>query len=115
MTVQPIRLIPITDSALDATADSCCGGGACAVDDAPAISAEPTPAASTTREIFVDGMTCDHCVRAVTEELTAIDGIDGVAVDLVAGGSSPVRLRSSAPVSNAQIEAAIQEAGYRLS
>jgi copper chaperone CopZ len=53
-------------------------------------------------------------VRAVTEELSALDGVDGVEVDLVAGGSSRVRIRTSAPVADDAVRAAIDEAGYRL-
>jgi len=33
----------------------------------------------------VTGMTCAHCVRSVTEEITAIDGVTDVAVDLPTG------------------------------
>jgi copper chaperone CopZ len=33
----------------------------------------------------VTGMTCDHCVRAVTQEVSAIDGVTAVDVDLATG------------------------------
>ena len=33
----------------------------------------------------VVGMTCDHCVRAVTEEVGAVTGVSQVTVDLLAG------------------------------
>ena len=36
-------------------------------------------------DIAVEGMTCQHCVHAVTEALTAVPGVVGVAVDLAAG------------------------------
>ena len=35
----------------------------------------------------VTGMTCEHCARAVTEEIESLDGVSAVAVDLVPGGS----------------------------
>lgn len=108
MTVQPISLIPLADAATAAPASSCCGGGSCGV------AATSSPVAADEREILVDGMTCDHCVRAVTEELTGIDGIEAVAVDLNAGGSSRVRIRTSAAVTDDAVRAAIDEAGYRL-
>ena len=40
--------------------------------------------------IYVDGMTCENCVRHVSEELGEISGVSAVAVELVAGGTSPV-------------------------
>jgi len=45
----------------------------------------------------VTGMTCEHCARAVTEELTALTGVTGVTVDLVPGGTSAVTVSSEAP------------------
>ncbi len=62
----------------------------------------------------VTGMTCGHCVKHVTEELTEIDGVTDVAVDLVAGGDSPVTLTSASPVSQSEITAAVDEAGYTV-
>ncbi|MDX2376868.1 cation transporter [Microbacterium sp. LRZ72] len=62
--------------------------------------------------IAVTGMTCDHCVRSVTEELAAIEGVQGVAVDLVAGGVSRVEVRSGTPLDPAVVDAALDEAGY---
>ena len=59
----------------------------------------------------VDGMSCDHCVRAVTEELSAIDGVRDVAVDLAAGR---VAVTSTRPLERAEVAAAVDEAGYRL-
>jgi copper chaperone CopZ len=63
----------------------------------------------------VTGMTCEHCTRAVSEELTALDGVTGVSVDLVPGGTSAVTVSSEAPVAEQAIAAALDEAGdYRL-
>jgi len=36
----------------------------------------------------VTGMTCEHCVRAVSGELRALDDVSDVAIDLVPGGAS---------------------------
>lgn len=69
---------------------------------------------STTTHFSVDGMTCGHCVHHVTSELTAIPGVTDVSIDLVAGGSSPVKVTSDAPISDEAIAAAIDEAGYAL-
>ena len=46
----------------------------------------------------VDGMTCGHCVNAVTDELSALPGVTDVAVELVVGGSSTVTVTSDAPL-----------------
>jgi len=63
----------------------------------------------------VTGMTCEHCVHAVTEELTRLDGVTGVTVDLVAGGESGVTVTSDAPLARQAVAAALDEAGeYRL-
>jgi copper chaperone len=62
----------------------------------------------------VTGMTCEHCVAAVTEELSALDGVASVAVDLVAGGTSTVTVESAAPLDPAAVAEAIDEAGYAL-
>jgi copper chaperone CopZ len=59
----------------------------------------------------VRGMTCGHCAAAVTAELTAIDGVHDVAVDLAAGD---VTVRSDAPLDLEAVRAAIDEAGYEL-
>ena len=68
-----------------------------------------------TTTYLVTGMTCGHCVNAVTAELSALTGVSGVSVDLVPGGSSPVTVTSEAPLAPAAVLAALDEAGdYRL-
>jgi copper chaperone len=62
----------------------------------------------------VTGMTCGHCVNAVTEELTALDAVADVAVDLVAGGTSTVTVTTNGTVDDAALVAAIDEAGYQV-
>jgi copper chaperone len=69
----------------------------------------------TTSTYPVTGMTCEHCVHAVTEELSALPGVDLVEVALDAGGTSAVTVRSDAPLSDDQVAAALDEAGdYHL-
>ena len=64
----------------------------------------------------VSGMTCEHCVHAVREEVGALTGVSDVAVDLVPNGTSTVRVTSAAPVTADQVAAALDEAGdYHLS
>jgi copper chaperone CopZ len=69
---------------------------------------------STTATYSVTGMTCSHCVSAVTEEISRIDGVDTVAVDLNAGGDSRVTVTSTAALPVAAVREAIDEAGYTL-
>jgi copper chaperone len=59
----------------------------------------------------VTGMTCDHCVRSVTEEISEIDGVTNVVVDLPTG---TVTVTSDRPVDRVQVRTAVEEAGYRL-
>jgi copper chaperone len=69
----------------------------------------------TVRTYAVTGMTCDHCVHAVSEEIGALDGVREVAVELNAGGTSAVQVTSEQPLSEADVVAALDEAGdYRL-
>lgn len=69
---------------------------------------------SLTSTYTVSGMTCEHCVRAVSEELQNLDGVLDVAIDLVAGGDSPVRLTSAAELDRDAVRGAVDEAGYVL-
>ncbi|KJS62956.1 heavy-metal-associated domain-containing protein [Streptomyces rubellomurinus] len=84
---------------------SCCGS--CGTGTAAA------PAATTAeRAAFqVKGMTCGHCVTAVTAELKKIEGVTEVAVDLATG---TVTVDSAASLSDAEVGEAIDEAGYEL-
>ena len=69
----------------------------------------------TTATYHVTGMTCEHCVKAVSDELRALDGVGAVTVDLVPGGASAVTVVSDAPIATEAVEAALDEAGdYRL-
>jgi len=63
----------------------------------------------------VTGMTCEHCVRAVTEELTSLEGVSEVSVGLVPDGESSVTVTSHAPLPAEAIAGALDEAGdYQL-
>ncbi|MEO6826028.1 MAG: cation transporter [Microbacteriaceae bacterium] len=67
-----------------------------------------------TTELAVQGMTCGHCVASVTEELSALDGVESVDVHLNAGGVSQVCVTSASELDPAAIRAAVDEAGYSL-
>ncbi|KXC04926.1 heavy-metal-associated domain-containing protein [Microbacterium hominis] len=76
--------------------------------------AVPVTGDTVSAQFLVEGMTCSHCVRSVTEEVSAIDGVSDVAVDLHAGGVSTVTVSSAAPVDVERVRAAVEEAGYNL-
>jgi len=65
----------------------------------------------TTTTYSVQGMTCGHCASAVSEEISALEGVRSVDVELVAGGTSTVRVASDAPLADDAVAAALDEAG----
>jgi copper chaperone len=68
----------------------------------------------TTTTYLVDGMTCDHCVHAVTTELSSLEGVAQVSIDLRPGAGSLVEVTSGAPIELEVVRAAVDEAGYDL-
>ncbi len=68
-------------------------------------------AAPTTTTIAVTGMTCSHCVAAVTEEVSKLEAVVAVTVDLDPG---TVTVESNGPLDPADLVAAIDEAGYEV-
>ncbi|MGY1690988.1 heavy-metal-associated domain-containing protein [Geodermatophilus sp. SYSU D01105] len=65
----------------------------------------------STATYTVVGMTCGHCVSAVTEEVSAVPGVTAVDVDLATGG---LTVTSSEPVDQQAVRAAVEEAGYEV-
>ena len=65
----------------------------------------------STSSYTVVGMTCGHCVNAVTEEVSALPGVTAVDVDLASGG---LTVTSGAPVDETAVRAAVEEAGYEV-
>lgn len=59
----------------------------------------------------VEGMTCQHCVASVTEEVSTLPGVVEVAVDLATGELS---VTSGVPLERADVAEAVAEAGYTL-
>jgi copper chaperone len=99
---------------------SCSSGEACACgthdhhEDHGHHEAESGITPAQTADYLVDGMTCSHCVSSVTEEISALSGVEGVTVQLKPGGSSTVSVASSAALDRDAIRVAIEEAGYSL-
>jgi len=59
----------------------------------------------------VSGMTCDHCEGAVSQEISALDGVTAVTAVAKTG---EVTVASAAPLDEESVRAAIDEAGYEL-
>ena len=58
----------------------------------------------------VEGMSCDHCVKAVTNAVSALPGIMGVTVDL---GAGTVTVEHDPGIADeAKIRAEIEDQGY---
>lgn len=64
-----------------------------------------------TKTYNVTGMSCSHCVAAVTGELEKIAGVRKVDVDLPAG---TVTVTSDTPLDDDAVAAAVDEAGYEV-
>jgi copper chaperone len=65
----------------------------------------------STASYTVVGMTCGHCVNAVTEEVSTVPGVTTVDVDLASGG---LTVTSAEPVDERAVRAAVEEAGYEV-
>ncbi len=66
----------------------------------------------TMRQTYtVTGMTCGHCVNAVTTELSRLPGVEAVDVDLATGA---VSVESTQPLDDGAVREAVDEAGYEL-
>jgi len=66
---------------------------------------------STTLRFEATGLTCGHCARAVSQELTALDGVLDVHVEVVSGGASAVTVVTERELSHDEVVAALDEAG----
>ncbi|TLS43375.1 heavy-metal-associated domain-containing protein [Streptomyces montanus] len=86
---------------------SCCStDGSCHSDAAAGARAD-----GVTTVYKVSGMTCGHCEGAVSQEISALDGV--TAVTAVAG-TGEVTVTSAAPLDEEAVRGAVDEAGYEL-
>jgi copper chaperone len=65
----------------------------------------------STQSYTVTGMTCEHCVASVTEEVSELAGVTAVDVDLATGALS---VTSDQPIPDEVVRGAVEEAGYQL-
>lgn len=107
----PVTKLELLDTP-DGGSCSCCSPAS----SAGSQSADVTAGAGGQSEAYaVTGLTCGHCVQSVTAELEKLDGVTNVAVSLVAGGTSTVSVSSAKPLDDAQVAAALGDAGnYQL-
>jgi copper chaperone len=61
--------------------------------------------------IKITGMSCNHCVMAVTKALNGVEGIKGVKVDLSRGEAT---FDEAGPVDMDTVRAEIKKAGYEV-
>lgn len=94
--------LTIKDAGAAATGGGC-GCGGCGCDRGAAATAGVTVATYA-----VTGMTCEHCARAIAEEVSAIDGVDDVSVDFATG---VLTVSSARPIDVDRIVEAVAEAG----
>ena len=109
---------PVAVATCNCGPDCTCGcqdGQPCTCGDTTATTttdAKAAPAVGVdgegTSTYHVTGMTCGHCVKAVTEEVSAIPGVSHVDVDLETGR---LRVTSDGPVDFDRIVEAVAEAG----
>lgn len=70
---------------------------------------------SDTQTFTATGLTCEHCARAVTEEVSALDGVQAVDVTVVERGASTVSVTTDRQLGSEEVAAALDEAGgYQL-
>ena len=66
---------------------------------------------ATTSTFQVQGMTCGHCVSSVQSEVSTVEGVTAVDVDLATG---QVTVTSDTPIDPGAVTAAVEEAGYEV-
>ena len=114
-----------TELPLVSASGGCCGGGGCGRSSAaeehtsrhttPPQQKENLMTEQDVQSFEVTGMTCGHCASAVTDEIKQLPGVTDVTVNLVAGGTSTVRVTGPEPLDDALVATALEEAGdYRL-
>jgi copper chaperone CopZ len=69
----------------------------------------------TTQTFPVTGLTCGHCVGAITSELSVLAGVTDVQIDLVVEGTSTLKVTADQELTDDEVAVALDEAGdYKL-
>jgi copper chaperone CopZ len=69
---------------------------------------------STELTLLVEGMTCQHCVNAVSQEVGALAGVEDVSIDVVPQGQSTLRVSAREELSRDSVVNAVATAGYTV-
>ncbi|WP_369033362.1 MULTISPECIES: heavy-metal-associated domain-containing protein [Streptomyces] len=85
---------------------SCCGSGSCG--SGATVDVQDV---GVTTVYKVSGMTCGHCEGAVSQEISALDGVTAVTAVATSG---EVSVTSAGPLDEEAVRAAVDEAGYEL-
>ncbi|MFC0505289.1 heavy-metal-associated domain-containing protein [Micromonospora costi] len=90
------------------TSGSSCGCATAAADSAPTT----VDAASGVLATYaVSGMTCTGCANNVSKQVSSLEGVIGVEIDVASG---TVAVTSAAPLAVTDVRAAVEKAGYQL-
>lgn len=110
--VAVVRLVGTAKGTRDCCSGAKKGASGAAAKSYPAVEVADTDESHYpyAAELEVGGMSCEHCVSAVTNALDSLDGV-WATVEL-AGGRAHVR--SKQPVSQDACREVIESAGYRL-
>jgi copper chaperone CopZ len=87
---------------------SCCGTGSCGAGAGAMVDVRGV---GITTVYQVSGMTCGHCENAVSQEISALDGVTAVTAVAKTG---EVTVTSTAALDEEALRAAVDEAGYEL-
>jgi len=69
----------------------------------------------TTQTFPITGLTCGHCVGAISSELSVLAGVTDVQIDLVTGGTSTMTVTADQALTDDEVAVALDEAGdYKL-
>ena len=104
---------PTTETAGAEEACSCCDSTDPTTDASATTDGSHTEAVSgdIVATYTVSGMTCGHCVNAVSTEIAKLPGVTGVGVDLASGA---VMVSAMSGLARAEVAAAVEEAGFEL-
>jgi copper chaperone CopZ len=86
-------------------------GSCCSTDGSCHSSATDAQVSGASTVYKVSGMTCGHCEGAVSQEISALDGVTAVKAVAETG---EVTVTSAAPLDEVAVRAAVDEAGYEL-
>lgn len=65
-----------------------------------------------TTTLKATGLTCNHCAMSITEEVSEVEGVTSVTVDVVKDGESTITIEHTDALNTQAVEAAITEAGF---